>query len=72
MRRKAAVVAKRLDLSKNSVLEIMKRHRHADTAQAVPPISTTLTDVIVPCRAQVVFATVPCRLTRSLAKGEYG
>lgn len=28
------IVAKRLDLSKNTVLEIMKRHRHADTAQA--------------------------------------
>lgn len=28
------IVAKRLDLSKNTVLEIMKRHRHANTTQA--------------------------------------
>ena len=32
------IVAKRLDLSKNTVLEIMKRHRRADTAQAAPSI----------------------------------
>ena len=32
------IVAKRLDLSKNTVLEIMKRHRHADTGQAAPSI----------------------------------
>ena len=32
------IVAKRLDLSKNTVLAIMKRHRRADTAQAAPSI----------------------------------
>jgi putative DNA-invertase from lambdoid prophage Rac len=32
------IVAKRLGLSKNTVLEIMKRHRRADTAQAAPSI----------------------------------
>jgi putative DNA-invertase from lambdoid prophage Rac len=32
------IVAKRLDLSKNTVLEIMKRHRRADIAQAAPSI----------------------------------
>lgn len=32
------IVAKRLDLSKNTVLEIMKRHRRADTAQAAPSV----------------------------------
>jgi transposase len=32
------IVAKRLDLSKNTVLEIMKRHRRAATTQAAPSI----------------------------------
>jgi putative DNA-invertase from lambdoid prophage Rac len=32
------IVAKRLDLSKNTVLEIMKRHRRTDAAQAAPSI----------------------------------
>ena len=36
------IVAKRLDLSKNTVLEIMKRHRRADTAQAAPSIRSVL------------------------------
>lgn len=35
------IVAKRLDLSKNTVLEIMKRHRRADTAQAIASPETT-------------------------------
>jgi DNA invertase Pin-like site-specific DNA recombinase len=32
------IVAKRLDLSKNTVLEIMKRHRRADTGRPAPSI----------------------------------
>ena len=32
------IVGKRLDPSKNTVLEIMKRHRRADTGRAAPSI----------------------------------